>query len=247
MSITPFPAYANRQSLWGMDSLEAIERYRTSKTVAKAIMSAGSIGASSAQMATGVSALALATGAAAATASGIGLVVVGGALTVGSAVFSARSAYKTYHHRNVLSELQRTSGGAPCEKIPDHGKAMPGVHSMHPRNHREHRVVFDEVLPYIIEQKSSKFHRKVVSSVPGLGLVEGVRAVGNKAVKLARGTLGVERTNAARWLAIHLITHNCAVAQGIVAELYSFDELVILQTFESDKLVPFLADKMKST
>jgi hypothetical protein len=247
MSITSFPGYMNRKSLWGMDSLESVERYRTRKAVAKAAMTAGSIASTGAQLGTHVSVIALATGAAAVSASGIGLVIVGGALTAGSSIFSARSAYKTYQHRNVLSNLQSRATAMPCEKIPDHGKAMPGVHSLHPRNYREHNVVGNEVLPYVIEQKSSKLHRKVVSSVPGLGIVEGVRAAGNKAVKLVRGTQGVERLNAARWLAVHLITHNCALAQAMVSELYSFDELLILQTFDSDKLAPLLADKMKST
>jgi hypothetical protein len=32
-----------------------------------------------------------------------------------------------------------------------------------------------------------------------------------------------------------------------VVGLYSFDEFVVMQTFESDKLVPLLADKMRST
>ena len=115
-----------------------------------------------------------------------------------------------------------------------------------PPNLQQHNTVCDEVLPYIIAKKDAKFHRKVASSVPGVGLLEGIRGVGKKGYKWFSGTLGVNRTNAAQWLAVHLITHKCQIAEAIVSELYSPEECLVLQTFNSDKLVPFLMDKMKS-
>jgi hypothetical protein len=216
------------------------------KRVAKAAATAGNLASTGAQLGTHTGTIALVTGAAGASATGIGLVVAGGALTLGTSIFAARSAYKTSGHQRVLERLHRGSTGTVCNQLAQEISEW-GTREMLPRDHHEHNIVANEVLPYIILQKASKFQRKVFSSVPGLGLLETARAVGNKAYKALKGTLGEERTNAARWLARHLITHNCALAQGIVVELYSFDEFVVMQTFESDKLVPLLADKMRST
>lgn len=66
----------------------------------------------------------------------------------------------------------------------------------------QHDIVFNQVLPYIISQKTDKLWRKGASIVPGVGLLEGVRAVGKKAYKYAAGTLGVERKSAAQWLGV---------------------------------------------
>jgi hypothetical protein len=51
----------------------------------------------------------------------------------------------------------------------------------------------------------------------------------------------------ASWLAVDLITHNCALAQAIVANLYSFEEMLWLQRLDSEELIPLLEEKMKST
>src|SRR5439155_8337638 len=130
------------------------------------------IGTTATQAATGGGALALATGAAAVSATGVGLVVVGGLLTVGSCVYSARSAYKTYQHRNGLQDLERRKGGFHCKIIPL-GARHHDVDAGLPPNLQQHNTVCDEVLPYIIAKKDAKFHRKVASSVPGVGLLEG--------------------------------------------------------------------------
>lgn len=241
MSIPPYPQYMPSRSLWGQELTKTVDHNRTAKRLVKAGATAGNLASSGAQLGTHTGAYAMATGAAAASATGIGLVVIGGVVTVGTSIFAARSAYKTKQHRDVLERLQRGTAGMICKHL---DLELNGDRY---RDHRQHNVVQDEVLPYLIHQKTSKYHRKVVSAVPGLGLLETARAVGKKAYKAWSGTLGQERTEAARWLAMHLITHNCALAQLIVAELYSADELFIMLKFESERLVPLLADKMRST
>ena len=87
----------------------------------------------------------------------------------------------------------------------------------------------------------------MVGAVPGVGLLETVRAIGKKAYKAATGTLGVNRKRAATWLARHLITHNCGLAQVIVAELYSFEEMLWIKDQEMDQVVQLLEKKLAST
>jgi hypothetical protein len=246
MSVKPYPEYKNEKSLWGNEAIEDVDRSRAPKQGVKVAGTAGSVGSVTAQSLTGYNGIALATGAAAASATGIGLVVGGGLLTVGSCVFAARSAYKSYRHRNVLQEIFRRGAELPCQKIPSYGNAVPGLHKLLPRNAVQHDAVLNGVLPYLISQKDAKFKRKAFSAVPGAALLETMRAVGKKAYKQLAGTLGVDRKHAARWLAIHLITHDCALTQAIVAELYSFEEMLLLKTYDSDKVVPYLEDKMKS-
>jgi hypothetical protein len=240
-----FPNYQNVESRWGLEDLQGVDHNRLRKQVVKAAGTAGGIASNAAQIATGTSGYALATGAVAASALGIGIVAVGGVLTIGSSVYAARSAYRTHQHLKVLREiLARGNQAFPCRLIP------PGGHPLlaaDPPNFIQHNMVFEQVLPYVIAKKDAKLTRKVASAVPGVGVLEGVRAVAKKAYKAVAGTLGEHRREAARWLAVHLVTHNCGLAQAIVAALYSVEELHILETFDSDKLVPLLMDKMKST
>jgi hypothetical protein len=245
MYVIPFGAYQDTPSRWGMEDLAGVDRGRTGKQVAKGAATAANIGTTATQAATGGGAIAMVVGAAAVTASGVGLVVAGGVLTVGSCVYAARSAYKSYGHRNGLQDLERRKGAFDCKLIPT-GARHPDVDRGLPPNRTQHNTVCNEVLPYIISKKDAKFHRKLASAVPGVGLLEGVRSVGKKGYKWFSGTLGVNRTNAARWLAVHLITHKCEISQAIVTELYSLEECLVLQTFNSDKLIPYLMDKMKS-
>jgi hypothetical protein len=196
------------------------------------------VGVQVAQQATGASTLALLTAGAAASATGIGLIVTGAALTLSTSILSARSAYKSREHRNHLQAIQDRVNAYACMSIDGKDAALRPI---------EHQTIADGVLPYLIEQKSTKYHRKVVGAMPGLGLLESVRAVGNKAYKAYSGTLGVKRKRAARWLAWHLITHNCGLAQAIVAELYSFEEMLWIKDQEFKDVVGLLEDKMKST
>ena len=214
-----------------------VSRWRTTKTLATGTMSASGVGVSVAQTATGQTTLALATGAAAASATGIGLIAAAGALALGTTVLAARSAHKSRIHRNNLAQIFERRDSYAC------GPIEPGG----PVNPYHHYVLANEVLPYIISKKGAKFHRKVVAAVPVLGGVESVRAGVKSLYKRARGTRGANRRNAARWLGWHLISHNCGLAQAIVSDLYSFEEMLWLKDLSLSELVPLLEDKMKST
>lgn len=216
-----------------------MNRWRTAKRTGKVGLTVAGVGVQVAQYATGASTLALVTAGAAASATGIGLIVTGAALTLSTSILSARSAYKSREHRNHLQAIQDRVNAYACMSIDANDRA-----SLRPI---EHQVIADGVLPYLIEQKSTKYHRKVVGAVPGVGLLESVRAIGKKAYKAATGTLGVKRHRAARWLALHLITHNCGLAQAIVAELYSFEEMLWIKDQEFTEVIKLLEDKMKST
>ena len=50
----------------------------------------------------------------------------------------------------------------------------------------------------------------------------------------------------AQELAVHLITHNCALAQGIVSELYSYEKMLWVLDQDTDMLRPLLMEKLKS-
>jgi hypothetical protein len=215
-----------------------VNRWRTTKRTGKVGLTIAGVGVQVAQQATGASTLALLTAGAAASATGIGLIVTGAALTLSTSILSARSAYKSREHRNHLQAIQDRVNAYACMTIDGKDASLRPI---------EHQTIADGVLPYLIEQKSTKYHRKVVGAVPGLGLLESVRAIGNKAYKAATGTLGVKRHRAARWLALHLITHNCGLAQAIVAELYSFEEMLWIKDQEFKEVVKLLEDKMKST
>jgi hypothetical protein len=216
-----------------------INRWRTGKQVAKVGGVVGGMGIQAAQFATGTSTLALVTAGAAASATGIGLIVTGAALTLGMAATSAVAAHKSRLHRNHLQAIADRVRAYACGPVdPTNAEGL---------NRFEHECIANDVLPYIIEQKNKKFHRKVVGAVPGVGLLESARAIGKKAYKAATGTLGQERNRSARWLAKHLITHNCGLTQAIVAELYSFDEMLWLLEQDFPTVVRFLEDKLKST
>lgn len=216
-----------------------MNRWRTAKIAGKAGLAAAGVGVQVAQYATGASTLALLTAGAAASATGIGLIVTGAALTLSTSVLSARSANKSRLHRNHLQDIQKRVNSYACGPIDANDQAS--------LRQTEHQVIADGVLPYLIQQKSTKYHRKVVGAVPGVGLLETVRAVGRKAYKAYTGELGVKRHRAARWLALHLITHNCGLAQAIVAELYSFEEMLWIKDQEFKEVIKLLEDKMKST
>ena len=215
-----------------------VNRWRTTKRTGKVGLVAAGVGVQVAQYATGASTLALVTAGAAASATGIGLIVTGAALTLSSAVLSARSANKSRLHRNHLQEIYDRRNAYACRPVDENDRALQPL---------AHQTVAEGVLPYLIQQKSTKYHRKVVGAVPGVGLLETVRAVGKKAYKAATGTLGVKRHRAARWLALHLITCNCGLSQAIVAELYSFQEMLWIKDQEFKEVIKLLEDKMKST
>ena len=218
---------------------KTVNRWREYKQAGKIGMAGAGAGIQVAQFATGTGTLALIAAGSAASATGIGLVVTGAVFTLATAGCSAVSAHKSRLHRNGLQAIYDRRNAYACGPVDI--KDTNGV------NRFEHKSISEDVLPYLVEQKNKKYHRKVVGAVPGIGLAETLRAVGKKAYKAASGTLGVERNRSARWLAKHLITHNCGLAQAIIAELFSFEEMVWIKDQEFDDVVKLIEGKMKST
>jgi hypothetical protein len=70
--------------------------------------------------------------------------------------------------------------------------------------------------------------------------------VGEKLYKAVSGTLGVNRTNSAKWLASHFLSGNCKLSNGIIAELFSEKEMQAFASLQFDELWNKLAPKMKS-
>jgi hypothetical protein len=84
-----------------------------------------------------------------------------------------------------------------------------------------------------------------VGAVPVLGTVPmAIRQVYRAATKENRGQ---QRSAMAYELAVHLITHNCALAQGIVSELYSYEKMLWMLDQDTDMLTPLLMTKLAST
>lgn len=216
-----------------------INRHRALKQAAKGGMSAASVGISAAQMGTGTGALALIAGATSAT--GIGLVVTGGVLTVASSILSGRSAYKTKKHIDGLKDIEANAASMSCTMV--HDERLGSFASA-----QHHDIVVRHILPYILKKKRSKLYRKAASTIPGVSLLEGIRAIGKKGYKYAKGTLGANREAAATWLAHHFLTYDCEVSNAIVAELYgSEDEMIWLREQDAEVVVALLMEKMKST
>jgi len=82
-----------------------------------------------------------------------------------------------------------------------------------------HLFILDNVLPYIISKKESKFGRKLISA-GGLGLTEGLRAPIKGLYKYLRGTKGEHREGAAAWIAYHWMQHECVLCYDIALELW---------------------------
>jgi hypothetical protein len=210
----------------------------TMKSMAKKGLLAGNSSLSVAQMATGTpSVLALTLGGAAASATGIGLVVTGAAATLTLSTLSAVSAHKTLKHCDALDKIDSMRNCYDCR---------PVLQDKGAENAAAHDKVGGLVLSYILAQKGEKALRKVTGVMPGVGLLETVYAVGRLAYKKYHGTQGAVRNEMAGILAEHLITHNCGLAQAIVAELYSYEQMRWL-LFQDYAAVQYcLAEKMKS-
>ena len=228
----------------------AINRWTTYKRVAKTGMTVASAGISGAQqgLGTGMTAMALG-GAAAVSATGIGLVAAGGALTIGTTVLAIKSAWKTKKHKDALVAIYNQRDASPfddpanCQVISD-GRPVPKSRV----EIVQHDMVANLVLPYIISKKDRKINHKIATAVPIVGSTgESARAIGKKAWKFAKGTLGVHRQEAAAWVASHLITCDCLLVQAIVAELYSPSEMEWLKGQPYGSVIELLENKMKST
>lgn len=207
----------------------------TMKSLAKKGLLTGSTSMSVAQLATNTpSVLALTVGGAAASATGIGLVVTGAAATLTLATLSAVSAHKTLKHCDALEKIDGMKGCYDCRRVGGH---------MGSGDKAAHQEVGGLVLSYILAQKGEKALRKTVGAVPGVGLGETLYSVGRYLFKKDRG---VVRNQMAGDLAEHLLTHNCGLAQAIVAELYNYEQMRWMLFQDYAVVKHCLAEKMKS-
>ncbi len=167
-----------------------------------------------------------------ASATGLGLVVAGGVLQVIGIGKNSVAAVKSHRHMKGLSEL---------------AKSAPQFTDQCSGDANNHTQIVKEVLPYIIGQKKTKRDRRAVKTIPGVGLLESIKAGLNKARKHCNGTLGKKRTLYAEMLAAHLIMGNCRLSELIVAELYDCESMEWIKNhceiFPASEL---LAEKMKS-
>jgi hypothetical protein len=206
------------------------------KQVASKGLDAAGPGLATYTTATGGGAIALATGAAAASATGIGLVVVGALATVGASAKSIVAATSSKQHRDTLKKMYERKNAYACV-LPE------GVDG--DRDVMAHERIGANVLPYAIEQKDKKYVRRGISAVPVLGsLPMKIHQAYRYATKENRGVL---RDQMAYELAVHLVTHNCGLAQGIVAELFSsYEKMRWMLEQDTDTVTPLLKEKLKS-
>jgi hypothetical protein len=157
------------------------------------------------QQATHTSTVALAGTGAAASATDIGLLVTGAVITLATAGLSAVSAHKSRLHRACSQEMYDRRNTYVCGPVDISDRS--GVDRV------AHKCIAEEVLPYLIEQKNKKYHRKAVGAVPGLSVAVTLRRATNNIYERLGKTIGKDRTYSAQMLAIHLITHNCSVTR----------------------------------
>jgi hypothetical protein len=215
-----------------------VDRGRTGKRVASGVATAASIGIGAAELGTGTSAFAVGgavVAGAAISATGIGLVATAAVLTVGSIAVNGRSMAKTIAHCENLKVIKTGYGARHynmCECLTcDTGM----VH--------DHDWIGDKILPHIISQKTEKAVKKAAGSI-GLGVLTTLYSAGRAAYKSLNSTKGTKRTFYAHVLARHLITHECSLAEDIVSELLSPQEMATLKAQNSDAVGAAIKDKM---
>jgi hypothetical protein len=214
-------------------------RWRTTKKTMKHTATATGVGIQVTQQVLGTTTMiALFSAGAAISATGIGLIVGAAAITLGTMTASARSLYKTHQHIKGLRNLQERGRTLPCDMINMDGSKA----ACDPIAHAK----VSEALEYVINKKIAKRGKKGAGTV-GLSAFTGVFSIGKAIYKHAKGTKGVNRMAHANDIAVHLVTHNCALAQGIAAELYSVDEMLWMLDQDSPIVTKLLADKMQST
>ncbi len=192
---------------------------------------------------------ALLGGAATLSATGIGGVVVGGVATLASSGLAIKSYSSTSGHLKRLMVLwnhRNTPELRRCEFAGEANPARDGAGELVNAS-PDHGIVANQVLPYIIKQKSRKLRRKKIAAVPIFGLVEGGRTILNYLGKKIMGRAGEARRERARWLANHFCEYDCELSRQIVAELYSVEEMYWLLDQKPEEIATLLGDKMQST
>lgn len=232
----PYPYKGTCESLWLATNHVDVNRHRVLKQAASTTAMAAGTGITVTQQALGTGGvIALATGAAAVSATGVGLIVAGAVVYGAQLGVSARAAHKSRMHLQNLKKIASRAGSYQCAGLHGHGD-----------DHAEHQTLVDHVLPYVVRQKEKKFGRRVAGAIPVASEGEMIRAGLRKAYKKIRGSAGEDRARAATWILRHLFTHNCSLVQNIVAELLSYEEMIYLQTMPWKKALPIVKDKMKS-
>lgn len=204
----------------------------TVKSLSKAGMAVGS-GAFSTATNTGFSTMAYTAatgGTVALSATGVGAVAVAGTYAVGSSVLAGVSAYKTHNHIKNLQDIQRRNTRGFCDGCKG-----------------EHSLIKNTILPYIIEKKKRKLRRKGEETVPLLGSLCTTAETGMRSIyKRIAGTRGKERHYYAQVLTVHLITCTCDLAEDIVSELWSHEEMKAIRAMDSDEAGYWIFSKMAS-
>lgn len=220
-----------------------LNRNRGAKQAFEVTALATGFGLQGASLATGASAIALMSGATVATG-GIALIAASGAIAAGTVVASGISAKKTHSHIQNLSEINRKGSMAyPCSELSEFDGGVTGDARKRPL----HQQLYQVTLEYIFNQKLEKMGKKTAGAM-GMALLTGTYAVGRKIYKNVKGTQGTRRCMAAEALSVHLLTHQCALADAIATELLSLSpaELEWLKRQDNDTVGPLLAKKMKS-
>ncbi len=165
------------------------------------------------------------------SATGIGAVAVAGTYAVGSSIAAGVSAYKTNQHINNLKFIH---GNGPAHASCDGCRL-------------QHDTIYNAVLPYIINKKQRKLRRKGEQIVPVLGGMATSLETGARSIyKRLRGTRSVERHWHAQVLTIHLISCHCGLADAIVSELWSPEEMERIRAMDSDEAGYYIFQKMAS-
>ena len=227
-----------RDVLWP----EWTNRHSSVKSAGLAAMGGINQGVGVAQTALGQASLAgIAIGGAVTSATGVGLIATSAVLALVQSGLAVHSWQKTFKHLQALRHLQEHRNDqhfSLCQVRAGGGELRSQAHTL----------VADNILQYIILQKSEKLTRKSVSTVPVLGsaitsLVVGTRNVASR----LRGTLGVNRYKAAHWLAAHFCECECLLTDCIVGSLYSMEEMIALhRLYGYEETADLVAVKMKS-
>jgi hypothetical protein len=154
---------------------------------------------------------------------GIALVVVGAGMTLSSAGLAVRSYSRTKTHIEQLEIIQNNFAVTACQCSQHVGINNKLKASL------KCTVLLTRILPYLIVQKrNKKLARGVKASVVGAPIAA-LAAGANALYKYKEGIKGEARRAVAMFLIRQLLTSKCTLAEAIVAELLSMDEVKGIQ------------------